>query len=70
MSGNCRKNGAKKNSQQWSHQTPWKLWLFYILISSILDRICEMIKTPLGYPRDPTLLDPFTHLLQIRTWGT
>jgi hypothetical protein len=31
----------------------------YTLISSILDRICEMIKTSLEYPRDPTLLDPF-----------
>jgi len=30
----------------------------YILISSILDRICKTIKTPLQYPRDPTLLDP------------
>jgi hypothetical protein len=25
------------------------------LISSILDRVCKMIKTPLDYPRDPTL---------------
>ncbi len=31
----------------------------YTLISSILDRICEMIKTPLRYLRDPTLLNPF-----------
>jgi hypothetical protein len=31
----------------------------YTLISSILDKICEMIKTPLEYPRDPTLLGPF-----------
>jgi hypothetical protein len=29
-----------------------------------------MIKTPLGYPRDPTLLDPLKHLLKIKTWGT
>jgi len=29
----------------------------YTLISGILDKICEMIKTPLEYPRDPTLLD-------------
>jgi hypothetical protein len=42
----------------------------YTLISSILDRICEMIKTPLEYPRDPTLLEPFKHLLEIRIWGT
>ncbi len=41
----------------------------YTLISSILDRICEMIKTPLEYPRDPTLLNPFKKLLEIRTWG-
>jgi hypothetical protein len=31
----------------------------YTLILSILDRICKMIKTPLEYPRDPTLLHPF-----------
>ncbi len=41
----------------------------YILISSILYRICKMIKTPLEYPRDPTLLDPFKQLLEIITWG-
>jgi hypothetical protein len=28
------------------------------LISSILDRICEMTKKPLEYPRDPAILDP------------
>ncbi len=27
-----------------------------------------MIKTPLKYPRNPTLLDPFKHLLKTRTW--
>jgi hypothetical protein len=41
----------------------------YILISSILDRICEMTKTPLEYLRDPPLLNPFKQLLKIRTWG-
>jgi len=29
----------------------------YTLISSILDRICEMIRTPFQYLRIPTLLD-------------
>jgi hypothetical protein len=24
----------------------------------------------LEYPRDPTLLDPFKNLLEIKTWGT
>jgi hypothetical protein len=33
----------------------------YTLISSILDRICEMIKTPLEYLRDPPLLDLVSH---------
>jgi hypothetical protein len=28
-----------------------------------------MIKTPLEYPRDPTLLDPLKQLLEIKTWG-
>jgi hypothetical protein len=30
----------------------------YTLISSILDRICEMIIAPLEFPRDLTMLDP------------
>jgi len=30
----------------------------YTLISNILDGICKMIKTPLEFPKDPTLLDP------------
>jgi hypothetical protein len=30
----------------------------YTLILSILNKICKTIKTPLQYPRDPTLLDP------------
>jgi hypothetical protein len=42
----------------------------YILFSNIVDRICEMIKTPLKDPRDPTLLDPFKQLLEIKTWGS
>jgi hypothetical protein len=29
------------------------------LISSILNTICKMIKTPLEYARDPTMLNPF-----------
>jgi hypothetical protein len=30
----------------------------YTLISSILDRICEMTKKLLEYPKDDTKLDP------------
>jgi hypothetical protein len=30
----------------------------YTLISSILNGICKMIKTPLEFPKDLTLLDP------------
>ncbi len=40
----------------------------YTLISSILERICEMTKKPLEYPRDNTRLDLLRHLLKIRTW--
>jgi hypothetical protein len=40
----------------------------YTLISSILNKICEMIKTPLQYPRNTTLLDPLKQLLEIKTW--
>jgi hypothetical protein len=32
--------------------------------------ISEMIKTPLEYPRNPTLLNPLKKLLEIRTWGS
>jgi len=42
----------------------------YMLISNILDRICEMTKKTLEYPRNDTKLDPFRHFLKIRTWGT
>jgi hypothetical protein len=41
----------------------------YTLISSILDKICEMTTKPLEYPKDPTLLNPRKNLLEIRTWG-
>jgi hypothetical protein len=42
----------------------------YTLISSILDKICEMTKKTLKYPRDDTRLDPLWHFLKIKTWGT
>jgi hypothetical protein len=42
----------------------------YTLNSSILDKICEMTKTPLEYPKDDTRLDPLQHFFKIRTWGT
>jgi len=35
----------------------FKTMIEYILISNILNRICKMIKSPLQYPKDPTLLD-------------
>jgi len=41
----------------------------YILISSLLDRICEMTKKTLEYLKDDTWLVPFRHLLKIKTWG-
>jgi DNA-binding PucR family transcriptional regulator len=41
----------------------------YMSISSILERICEMTKRPLEYPRDNTRLDPLKHLLKIRKRG-
>jgi hypothetical protein len=47
-----------------------KSMIEYTLIISILERICEMTKKPLEYPRDNTRLDPFVHLLKIKTWGT
>ncbi len=29
-----------------------------------------MMKMPLEFPRDPTMLDPLKQLLQIKTWGS
>jgi hypothetical protein len=41
----------------------------YTLISSILDRICEITTKPWEYPRDDIQLLPLQHLFEIRTWG-
>jgi hypothetical protein len=41
----------------------------YTLISNILDKICEMPKKLLEYPKYDTKLDPLQHLFKIRTWG-
>jgi hypothetical protein len=41
----------------------------YTLMSNILNKICEMTKKPLEYPRDDTKLQPLQHLLEIKTWG-
>jgi len=42
----------------------------YTLISSILDRICEMTTKPWEYLRDDIQLLPLQHLLEMKTWGT
>ncbi len=41
----------------------------YTLISSILERICEMTTKPCECQRDDSQLLPLQHLLEIRTWG-
>jgi hypothetical protein len=41
----------------------------YTLMLNI-DRICEMTKKLLEYPRDDTELNPLRHLFKIKTWGT
>jgi hypothetical protein len=43
----------EENWHQMLHRTPWNVWL-NTLISSIPNRICEMTKKPLEYPRDDT----------------
>jgi hypothetical protein len=40
------------------------------LISSIMDRICEMTTKPWDHPRYDIQLLPFQHLLHIITWGS
>jgi hypothetical protein len=47
-----------------------KSMIEYMLISSILDRICEMRKKHLEYPKDDTQLIPLWRLLEIKTWAT
>jgi hypothetical protein len=42
----------------------------YTLISSILNKICEMITKPWEYSRGVIRLFPLQHLLEIKTWGT
>ncbi len=39
-------------------QSTLETMIEYMLISSILDRICEMTKKLLEYPKDDTRLDP------------
>jgi hypothetical protein len=46
-----------------------EIMIKYTLISSILNKICEMTTKPLEYPRDPTLLDPLKNFIEIKTWG-
>jgi hypothetical protein len=41
----------------------------YTLISSILEKNCEMTKKPLEHPKDNTRLNPLLHLFEIKTWG-
>jgi hypothetical protein len=41
----------------------------YTLISSILDKICEMTTKPWECHKDDTQLIPLQHLLEIKTWG-
>jgi hypothetical protein len=62
-------NGKKKLSPTITPNT-LETMIEYMLISNILDRICEMIEKPLEYPRNDTKLDPLQHFLKIRTWGT
>jgi hypothetical protein len=42
----------------------------YTLISSILDRICEMTTRPWECLKDDIQLLSLQHLLEIKTWGT
>jgi hypothetical protein len=53
------------------HTNTLETMIKYTLISNMyLNRICELTKKPLEYPRNPTQLNPLKHLLEIRTWGT
>jgi hypothetical protein len=41
----------------------------YTLISSILEKLCEMTTKPWECQRDDGWLFPLQHLLEIKTWG-
>jgi len=62
-------NGKKKLSPTITPNT-LEIMIEYVLISNILNRICEMTKKPLEYPRNDTKLDPLWHFLKFITWGT
>jgi hypothetical protein len=47
-----------------------ELMIEYTLMSNILDKISEMTKKLLEYPKDDIRLNPLRHLLEIRTWVT
>jgi len=47
-----------------------KTMIEYILISSMLNKICKMTIRLLEYLKVSTLLDPLKNLLEIKTWGT
>jgi hypothetical protein len=42
----------------------------YMLISSILEKIYEIIKKLLKYPKNNAKLNSLMHLLKIKTWET
>jgi hypothetical protein len=50
-------NGKRKSTPNVTPNTLESM-IEYTLISRILDRICEMTKNLLEYPRDDTKLDP------------
>jgi hypothetical protein len=41
----------------------------YTLMSSILNKICQMTTKPWEYPKNDTRLIPLKHLSRIKTWG-
>jgi hypothetical protein len=42
----------------------------YTLISSVRDKMCDMTKKPLEYPKNDTqLVPPPRHLIKTKTWG-
>jgi hypothetical protein len=49
---------AKRKFTAMVTQNTLETMIEYTFFSNILDRICKMIKTPLEYPRNPTLLKP------------
>jgi len=58
---------AKKKFTKMVTPNTLETMIEYTLISSILNKICEMTTKPLEYPKNLTRLNPLKNLLKVKT---